>query len=177
MDLKRELDNAVRCFTGMKRAMCEREGGPCDLAPMLHFKYKHLKSCCGALLMGAPPMEMVPAAWGKILDQGIPEFVMLMVEGYASEQPLEEYERGSMEEDFKNNPGSTVKEVITLQAVDIKTGEQMTAVMPYHYGDDGMPVFEEAKVGPCEGEAMNCRAASIFNACRQATLTFLDEAA
>lgn len=177
MNLKSELESAIDCFQNMKKAMCEREGGPCDLIPMLHFKYKHLKGCCGALLMDGHPMEVIPSAWRKILDHGIPEFVMVVVEGYASVGPVANYERGSMEEDFKNNPDSTVKEVLTFQAVDIKTGEQMTAFVPYRYGDDGLPVFDKANIGPCEGEAMNCRAAAIFKACREATLHFLDEAA
>jgi hypothetical protein len=175
MNIQEELKRAVDIFTGMKRHACEIEGGPHDLAPMMHFKYKHLKSCCGGLLAG-DLYQLVPMAWRKVLDQGIPEFMMLVVEGYSSMEP-QKHERGSLEKDFKENPDSKVKEVITIQAVDIKTGEQFTAIVPYKYDDDGLPEFEDPSIGLCEGEALNTNIPAMFSALRNATLTFLEEAA
>lgn len=176
MTLEEELKFALGKFCQMKRTMCEREGGPQDLAPMLHFKYQHLNAYCGVLLMGNP-FEMIPEAWRKILDDGVPEFVMCMVEGYASSKPISEYKKGQMEQDFKENPGSEVMEVITLQAVDIKTGKQMTGMVSYKYGDDGMPEFEEPNFNSCEGQAMECNIPSIFKACRDATVKFFGKIA
>jgi hypothetical protein len=170
MKIEDELDVAVRTFCNMKRMMCEREGGPYDLHPMLHFKYKHLKAYAGILLKGNP-LEEAPVAWRKIMDHGTPEFVMLMVEGYASTK-VDDYERGRMERDFKDNPDSEVREVITLQAVDIKTGRQLTALVPFRYGDDGLPEFEEPKVGPCDGRALEANVPSMMNNCRKLTLDF-----
>lgn len=171
MTLEEELDIAVRAFCNMKKAMCERERGPYDLQPMLHFKYKHLKSYCGALLAGNPLQE-APAAWRKVMDHGIPEFVMLMVEGYASLKGSEGYERGRMERDFKENPDSEVSEVVTIQAIEIKTGRQLTALVPFRYGDDGLPEFEDAKVGPCDGPALEANVPYMMSQCRKFTLDF-----
>lgn len=178
MNLEAELKTAVEVFIKMKRAACEQECGPHDLAPMIHFKYQHLNAYCGGLLMGNP-FELAPMAWRKVLDDGIPEFMMLMMEGYAkTSKPDEDYVRGNMEKDFKENPDSDVREVITVQAVEIKTGRQFTAIVPYKYDDQGQPEFEDCSIGPCEGEALNSNVAKMFSACREATLSFLhDEAA
>ena len=169
MEIKKELEIAVSTFCKMKRAMCEREGGPYDLAPMLHFKYGHLRTYCGMLLAGGDPVEMIPHAWERILEDGIPEFVMLMVEAYSSEN-VDNYRKGAMERDFKENPESKVREAITIQAVDIKTGRQMTGIVRYGYGDDGLPVFDEPSIGDCEGQALECRVPSIIGLCRDHTL-------
>lgn len=171
MTLEDELDLAVRTFCRMKTMMCEREGGPHDLQPMLHFRYKHLKSYCGIMVMGNP-LDEVPKAWHKVMDHGTPEFVMLVLEGYASLKGAEDYERGRMERDFKENPDSEVREVITLQAVEIKTGRQLTAIVPFRYGDDGLPEFEDAKVGPCDGQALGANVPDMMNQCRNLTLDF-----
>jgi hypothetical protein len=177
MTLEEEMRFALDKFCEMKTAVCEREGGPQDLIPMLHFKYRHLNAYCGVVIKGNP-IEILPMAWRHILDDGVPEFVMFMVEGYASNKiSIEGYRRGEMESDFKSNPDSSVKEVITLQAVDVKTGEQMTAVVSYSYGDDGLPEFDEPNVGACEGEALNCNVPNIFKACREATMNFFDKVA
>jgi hypothetical protein len=179
MNLETEVKTAVEVFIKMKRSICEHEGGPQDLAPMLHFKYQHLNAYCGGLLAGNEhPLNMAPMAWRKVLDDGIPEFVMLMIEGYAStSKPGEDYVRGNMEKDFKDNPESNVREAITLQAIEIKTGKQFTAVVLYKYDDSGLPEFEEPNIGPCEGEALNSNVARMFSACRDATINFLKEAA
>lgn len=168
MKIEDELDVAVHTFCKMKTMMCEREGGPYDLHPMLHFKYKHLKAYAGIILTGNP-LEETPAAWRKIMDHGTPEFVMLMVEGYASTNVSMS---GKMEDDFKENPDSEVREVITVQAIEIKTGRQLTALVPFRYGDDGLPEFDEPKAGPCDGQALEANVPSMMNHCRKLTLEF-----
>ena len=64
----------------------------------------------------------------------------------------------------------TGREAITIQAVDIKTGRQMTGIVRYGYGDDGLPVFDEPSIGDCEGQALECRVPSIIGLCRDHTL-------
>lgn len=177
MNLEEEVQKAVGVFRNMKRMFCEKEGGPGDLAPMIHFKYQHLAGYCGGLLLG-DAFSMVPMAWRKILDDGIPEFMMVMIEGYAkATKPEDDYVRGDMEKEFKENPSSDVREVITVQAVEIKTGRQVTAILPYKYDDQGQPEFEEPTIGPCEGEALQSNVARMFSALRDATVNFLNEAA
>jgi hypothetical protein len=177
MNLEDEVKTAIQAFISMKKDMCERQSGPFDLAPMLHFKYKHLKGYCGVLLIGeGSPMEMAAAAWGKVLGHGVPEFMMFMVEGYATQNPSE-YKKGDMERDFKNNPDSKVMEVITIQAIDIKTGLQMTGIVPYKYDDSGLPVFDEPGVNECSGESLNANIPALMGQCREATLRVIGKVA
>lgn len=174
MNIQEELKSVVNLFCNMKKMICEHENGPHDLTPMMHFKYQHLNAPCGGLLMG-DPFEMAPMLWRKVLDDGIPEFMMLMMEGYSSTTMPNAH--GELERDFKENPNSTVREVITVHAIDIKTGNQFTAVVPFKYGDSGLPEFDKPSIGPCEGEALQSRVAMMFSACRNATVNFLQEAA
>ena len=95
MDLEKELNVAVRAFCKMKLSVCKIEEGPHDLVPMPHFKYSHLNAYCGMVLDGGNPLEMLTHSWRKILDDGIPEFVMFMVEGYASTKNVPEEIRRS----------------------------------------------------------------------------------
>lgn len=176
MTLEDEVRFITDHFCGMKTALCEREGGPSDLLPMLHFKYRHLNAYCGMVLPPEETVEALPAAWSKVLEDGIPEFMMIMVEGYAGTK-TEEYERGAMERDFRENPSSSVREVITIQAVDIKTGNQITSVVPYGYDDRGMPEFDDPKIAPCVGEALEFNIPAMFRQFRDLAVNLLDEAA
>lgn len=175
MTLEEELRFIMSEFCDIKTRLCDKENGPLDLVPMLHFKYRHLKGYCGILLEGNP-FEMTPITWRRMLDDGIPEFMMLMVEGYASTTPSEKHEKGALEREFKENPCSEVVEVIAIQAIEIKTGNQMTAVVEYKYGDDGMPVFGEPKVGPCEGAELETNVPAMFKMCRDLTVKFMEAA-
>lgn len=175
MTLEEELKFIANHFCGMKYTVCERESGPADLIPMLHWKYKHLNAYTGMLLEGNP-FEVVPHAWRKVLDDGMPDFMMLMVEGYVCPKN-EEYKRGELEEDFKENPTSEVMEAITIQAVEIKTGKQMTAVISYVYDDDGLPDFRDPMIGPCEGVALEHNVPAMLKKLRDMTVNFFQDAA
>jgi hypothetical protein len=178
MKLNEEIRIAMETFMKMKASMCQVHKGPYDLAPMLHLKYQHLNGYCGVLLAGeGHPMNLIPSAWEKIVENGIPEFVIAMIEGYASknENP-QNYRRGQMEEDFKNNPDSTVVEVLNIQAIDIKTGNQISGFVSFKYNDKGQPEFEIPEYSPCEGESLNANIPRIFSLCRDATLEFMRKA-
>lgn len=170
MKLADEVKIALQTFIKMKESVCRHNNGPSDLAPMLHYKYPHLKGYRGILLAGGHPIQTVPSAWGHISKDGIPEFVMIMTEAYASATPLQEYKRGEMEKDFKNNPCSQVVEIINVHAIDMKTGEQFDGFVSFKYDDSGIPVFDEPSYSKCEGEALKANMPAIFTACRGATL-------
>lgn len=172
MTLEEEVKFALAKFCEMKTMLCERDGGPSDLIPMLHIKYRHLKPYCGMLLEGNPS-EMLPVAWGRVVQDGIPEFVMIMVEGYAgANRDARTHKKGEMEKDFKENPCSDVMEVITIQAVDIRTGNQITGIVSYKYDDTGRPEFGTPSVNPCDGEALLCNIPSMMAHCRNLTVQF-----
>lgn len=173
MNLIEEVKIAMQTFIKMKESMCQANNGPYDLAPMLHIKYQHLNSYCGVLMAGCGhPVDAIPVVWQKVLENGMPEFVMILTEGYAtkSKEFPENYQRGQMEEDFKNNPDSEVVEILNVHAIDIKTGDQANAFVSFKYDDHGQPEFDEPAYAPCEGEALNANVPMIFAACRAATL-------
>lgn len=74
------------------------------------------------------------------------EFILLAVEGYGkfgdAEMP-EDYERGQMEEDYKNNPFSDVREALVLTAVDWDTTGLWNVITTYRYDDFGGPTYDE----------------------------------
>lgn len=164
-----EVQTALDLFMKMKAGVCEHHGGPHDLTAMLHFKFKHLNGYCGAVLAGGHPLETIPMAWQHIIQDGQPEFMLVMTEGYASATPIENYKRGSMEEDFKNNPNTEVFEIINVHGIDIKTGQQADAVVKFHY-EDGVPTFDEVQSNMCEGQALEANIPRLFRMCREATL-------
>lgn len=174
MKLADEVKLAMQTFMKMKSSVCESNKGPQDLAPMLHFKYSHLKGYCGVVLAGGHPLQTIPVAWEHIIRDGLPEFVMVMTEAYASthqkNEPPQNYRKGQMEEDFKNNPCSDVMEIINVHGINIKTGEQYSGMVAFHYDDNGQPVFDEPDYNECAGEALKANIPALFSACRHATL-------
>lgn len=179
MELTKEIEIALETFKKMKASVCDHMRGPHDLAPMLHLKYPHLNGYCGVLLPEGHPTDTVPAAWERVIQDGVPEFVIVMVEGYAtiSDTALpKDYRRGEMENDFKSNPESKVLEVLNIHGIDMKTGNQADGFVAYRYNDSGLPEFEEPSYGPCEGEALQANMPRIFTACRQITLDIMKKA-
>jgi len=116
------------------------------------------------------PIDQIPSVWGKIIESGTPEFVMIMTEAYASQCSRENYRRGEMEKDFKNNPFSEVIETLNIHAIDIKNGNQFSGLVSFKYNDVGQPEFDEPSYYPCEGDSLNARTPMLFAACRDATL-------
>lgn len=170
MNLVNEVETAMKAFIKMKAAVCKSSNGPQDLAPMLHFRYQHLKGYCGVVLTGGHPSVLIPSAWQKIIEDGIPEFMIIMTEGYARSGQPEKYRKGQMEEDFKNNPNSDVFEVINIHGIDIKAGNQYSGMVTFKYDDQGQPLFDSPSYAKCEGEALNANLPMLFSACREATL-------
>lgn len=173
MELTKEIKIAMETFIKMKASICQNNNGPFDMAPMLHLKYQHLKSYCGVVMTGCSnPVDAIPGAWGKVLENGYPEFVMIMTEAYAtkSKEMPENYVKGQMEEDFKNNPESEVVEILNVHAIDINTGNQATGFVSFKYNDNGQPEFDQPLYNACEGEALKANVPTIFAACRDATL-------
>lgn len=177
MKIQDEIKTALETFQNMKKYCCEKNKGPTDLAPMLHFKYKHLNAYCGVLLGEGHPLETIPHAWGQIVQDGVPEFVVVMTEGYAKVGgDPSDYRKGDMEKDFKNNPDSEVLEVLNIHGIDLGTGKQADGFVSFKYGDDGLPVFDEPSYGDCEGAALGANIPILFEACRQATFATLNKA-
>lgn len=95
------------------------------------------------------------------------EFIMFVVEGYVKQMDegaevsiANAPEKGELENDYKENPFSTVREAITITATDWNTAGIWNLTSTYGYGDNGIPVWDEpiANFFPfVEGEDTNGR--------------------
>ena len=176
-----ELRRALEFFGEMKASVCRDNSGPVDLPPILHFKFKHMRDFCGLMVSEqGDPIAALPKSWQHILENGVPEIVMYMTEGYVKKLPKDSntdklptgHIRGEFEREFKEDPSTDVREAITMQAVDIESGKQFSGMLLYKYDDSGVPEFEDVEVVPCEGPALEARMASVFANCRSATLKY-----
>lgn len=182
MPLLDAVKDALDKFKEVKLGMCQRFKGPIDLIPMLHLKYQHLANFCG-MMVDAPgdPIDALPKMWARTFDHGFPEILMFVTEGYikiARKEDANTYARGQFEEDFKTNPGSDVREAITVHAVEMKTGEQVSGVVAYKYDDAGLPVFDPATtiICSCSGEALMTRMSKVFTRCHELSRQYIESA-
>lgn len=135
-----------------KLELCQEHGGPADGMPiLLGLDPVGTPFMLPDVLEGHPTDNL--AVILNLLAQKLNEknetmkweWLAYIVEGYLNDSPtveeLDAHERGDYERDYKNNPASTVKEglIITLFTWE---GDSACATIVYHYGDDGMPVWE-----------------------------------
>lgn len=73
--------------------------------------------------------------------------IILALEGYGTSNPelldKDDYERGDMEDDYKNNPFSDVREALVLTGVDWDTTKMWSIMQTYRYDDHGVPIYDE----------------------------------
>jgi hypothetical protein len=102
------------------------------------------------------PVDELPYALSDLHQEGMTDFVWIMfvTEGYArraniTEQDLEA-PRGTLEKEFAEKPDTDICEGI-IATLFASTGEAVTATCFYKYGDDGLPMYEEADYTSCDG--------------------------
>lgn len=71
------------------------------------------------------------------------DYLIIAVEGYSRSQESPEYERGSMEEEFRTNPFTDVREGIIITAIDWSATTLFSNIATYTYDDVGVPQFDE----------------------------------
>ena len=131
-----------------KQILCDVERGPMDNPPMLVW---HTQD--DVHLLGLPtPNDTFPAyevlasaLSGAFTEFGVPRFVSVIVEAYATQlkdkSEADDFERGDLQKQFqKCNPN--VVEVISIVTFDMG-GKMVTDMLYYGYDDAGRPVFEE----------------------------------
>ena len=168
MKLTDILENIGRECQEYKTDLCLQNGGPDDGLPFI------LGTDCNGMpfviadTLDGHPTDNLPILLNKIIG-GLQEknetmrwdWLAYVVEGYANGgdnetvgevETLDAFERGSLERDFKTNPSSQVKEGVIV-TVFTWEGDSACRTMLYHYGDDGMPVWDEPMDGdePPEG--------------------------
>jgi len=137
-----------------KLELCQEHGGPADGMPiLLGLDPTGTPFMIPDVLEGHPTdnlgviLGLLSEKLSEKNDTMRWEWLAYIAEGYLNDSPtlneLDTHERGDYERDYKNNPASTVKEgvIITMFTWD---GDSACTTLVYHYGDDGMPVWEEA---------------------------------
>lgn len=166
------LDRLTEASICTKEELCEDNGGPADSAPIIIGMASGLPFMLSDTNDGHPVdnLGMILNAIAEGLDEKNKtmkwDWIAFVVEGYANKNPdmnvVESHEYGSYERDFKNNPASQVSEGIIISVFDWD-GNSYCRSLLYHYGDDGMPVWDE----PINtDEAMQGRIPDIFEGFR-----------
>lgn len=162
------MRNTMELMKDAKVRACEENKGHADLNPMLIIGLDIKNEETGeegiggqmvemCLSNGEHPVDALPKMLSDLNESGLAKFHFLMffVEGFARrvEKPNGEksikdlcedtnYERGSLEKDFHENPASNVAEGLIITAYSW-TGEGASGTQFYKYGDNGLPVYEE----------------------------------
>lgn len=155
MELEDKCSIAAYKACGVKVSMCRIQGGPYDLAGMVHFFLRGGDE--GTLLLGEGHVsDTIPKAWAKILQQGIPAFVIVLAESYTDKtlHPTNHRVVGQLLNDFNTNPCSQVRENICIYGIDTTTGRQIAVRIPFGYDDQGMPTFEKPEKYDTTGDGL-----------------------
>ena len=75
-------------------------------------------------------------------------FIAMVTEGYTREgevndESIANHVRGSLADDYKNNPFTKVREALTLCATDWELNNLYTIAQTFGYDDFGMPIFDD----------------------------------
>ena len=146
------LDDMVERSMGAKTQMCQDEpmtdnpnvvcvgyeGDDYDNAPIV------IEMC--QFVDGDDPAQQLVETLGMLEVRKF-LFVAMMGEGYHREasdvEEAKDYERGDMKSDFENNPASSVKEAIVINAINWTGKNLFSRVVTYVYDDFGVPKFGE----------------------------------
>ena len=131
-----------------KEKLCREEGGPADSCPIILVEDSVGEHFLMPDHFDGHPTDNIPEMLAELAD-GLTEkngtmrwnWLAYVVEAYASESDKYE-ERGSMAEEYNNNPASDIKQVLIANIYGWKGMSGVTAIT-YSYGDDGMPVWEK----------------------------------
>jgi hypothetical protein len=133
-----------------KYAWCEDSGGMADAPPILMGQFPNGSAFMMPDLLEGHPTDTLPQLLSALIEameehNGSTEYSWLayVVEGYyrpdTNEMPVG-WQRGDLEQEYKDNPVSDVREgiVCTVYPWD---GECQALTIPVSVGDNGLPVF------------------------------------
>lgn len=141
------MSKIIETAKEMKSELCDEHKGPADGTPIILGVAKGGEPFLMPDILDGHPTDNLALLLQQLSSalkekHGTMEWEWLayIVEGYINED-AQEFERGLMERDFKNNPASTVKESI-IASLFTWNGENIVQSVTYTYGDDGLPVWD-----------------------------------
>ena len=157
-----------------KTAICEEHNGMVDAPPTILGCLPDGDTFAMPDLNDGHPTDNLPlmleALAMALLENGKPvrwEWLAYIVEGFAKpagEVNADDHKRGDLEQEFRENPASSVREGIIVTVHGWKEGESLAGTAFYRYNDRGLPEFDE----PEFSELPSGNIADIFSAFRKA---------
>ena len=158
----------------VKYEMCVDNNGMCDSPPVLLGELPTGEGFIAPDYNDGHPTETLPLMLSVLAEMMHDKFssvrwnwLAYVVEGYASpsqngEAP-EGWHRGMLEEEYKTNPTSDVREGLIVSMYSWE-GESIGATVFYRYDDNGLPVYDEPNLSE---QRMEGTIADIFTAFTQ----------
>lgn len=166
-ELKRHVAETLDMFAGMKRAV-HRQEGPDAVLPACLVVVGQSGPSAVLMLGHSHPLDNVATAWLQMLDDHKPAAVLFFTEGYMA-GPSAGSTPGPLEQSYRDDPGSDVREVLTLEAVDIETGRQVSGAVAFTLAERGELLFDEPLVFEIDSRKDNGRIPSVLSLLRDAT--------
>ena len=163
----------------VKYGMCVDNNGMCDSPPVLLGELPTGEGFIAPDYNEGHPTETLPMMLSVLAEMMNDKFssvrwnwLAYVVEGYGSpslggEMP-EGWHRGMLEEEYKMNPTSDVREGLIVSMYSWE-GESIGATVFYRYDDNGLPVYDEPNLSE---QRMEGTIAEIFTAFTEACHAF-----
>jgi hypothetical protein len=165
--LRQHVAETLKMFAEMKRELCRKEDAAAVLPSCLVAVPESGQTA--VLMLGhGHPLENVATAWLQMFADYKPAAVLLFAEGYMAGEQTRAH-LGQLEDSYQNDPGSDVREVLTLEAVDIETGQQVSGAVAFTLAERGELVFDEAKVFELDTGTDNGNIPDVLGLLRDAT--------
>lgn len=139
--LEEMCDQIALMTKAFKSDLCRRNKGPADMAAALVYRLEGDSELRSTGFPGGHPVDTFNKVWASVLKEGTPDFVAVVAESYMGSGRTENYRRGEMEQEFKHDPNSSVREAVLIAGVDTREGRQRSTAIPFTYDRNGMPAF------------------------------------
>jgi len=150
LTLSEACGHASMRFCALKSAACKHFGGPANLLPLVEHVLRHDSRLWVQACTDHDPIGSFPGAWNVILKHGLPDRVVLMIDGsFRSDSDTSHEGHGRLTKCYKENPPTDVGEVLGIFGLETRAGRQCQILIPYTYDALGMPVFKNVLVSKC----------------------------
>lgn len=140
--LEEICDQIAVMAQAFKSGLCRRSNGPADMGAALVYRLEDDSELRSRGFPGGHPVDTFNKVWANVLKEGTPDFVAVVAESYMGDSGhTENYRRGELEQQFKQNPNSRVREAVLIAGVDTREGRQRCTAIPFTYDRNGMPAF------------------------------------
>jgi hypothetical protein len=171
--LRQRVAETLKMFAEMKRELSRQKDADAVLPACLVAIPESGRTAVFMLGHGHP-LENVATTWLQLITEHKPVAVLLFAEGYmAGEETREAI--GRLEDLYRNDPGTDVREVLTVEAVEIATGRQFSGAVPFTLAERGELVFHEAKVFELDVAKDNGNIPAVLSLLRDATAYRLEK--